>query len=96
MAFDSCAVKSRQRVLSGWLKHGRGASLQSEKSKHDPDAIRLSGGSIDGLQNRWGITGIVRPASDATVARLLLREAREAIDMTFHVEVEYRTYERSG
>ncbi|ALA60633.1 hypothetical protein [Nitrospira moscoviensis] len=59
-------------MLSGWLKHARGASLQSEKSSHDPDVIRLSGGSIDELHDRWGITGIVSPASDKTVARLLL------------------------
>lgn len=35
-----------------------GASLQSEKDTHNPDAIRLSDGSIDGLHDRWGITRI--------------------------------------
>lgn len=59
-------------MLSGGLKHAHGASLHSEKSAHDPDAIRLSGGSIDELHDHWGITGIASPANDTTVTRLLL------------------------
>lgn len=35
-----------------------GAPLQSEEDKHDPNAIHLSDGSIDGPHDRWGITRI--------------------------------------
>lgn len=65
-----------------------GASLQSEKDKHDPKAIRLRAGSIDGLHDRWEITGIVSPASDTHVARLLPRGASEAMALMLQVEVE--------
>lgn len=35
-----------------------GALLQSEEDTHDPNAIHVSDGSIDGLHNRLGITRI--------------------------------------
>lgn len=82
-------MESPQRVLSEWLKPARGASLQSEKSAHDPDAIRLSGDNIDRLHDRWGIARIVRQASNANVARLSPREAGEAEALIIPSRLQY-------